>query len=68
MDGLHSDGRQWRFRVVDNGVGKDAPPDHVNFIQTSLEPDFALDWCATREGGLALRDIEKGDIQIRPLP
>ena len=60
-------GSEGFLRVVDNGEGKDAPPDRITFIPFA-PPGSGLvqGFCDDTPLIFTFFDIEKGNIQIRP--
>jgi len=54
------------WRVVDNGEGKNAPPDQISLQSVQLPPGAAASYCARKPNGPPLFDVVAGNIQVRP--
>ena len=54
------------WRVVDNGQGKNAPPDQMSLEYVGASEGFADYYCSETPDDPDLYDIESGNIQVRP--
>ncbi len=54
------------WRVVDNGEGRNSPPDQISLQFVSSPEGFADEYCATTPNIPMLNNVEAGNVQIRP--
>jgi hypothetical protein len=54
------------WRVVDNGEGRNSPPDQISLQFVSSPAGFGDEYCVTTPTVPSLNIVEAGNIQIRP--